>query len=90
MSTNIARRIFLKSAGLASILIPLVTNFRQARANTNSNVHCELKYQDFPKDSMNCSSCLEFIPVKTDKDLGRCKLIPGDDEISFFICEFRL
>lgn len=45
-------------------------------------MRAELQYQNVPKDNMNCSTCLEFIPGKTDKDLGKCKVIPEDDEIS--------
>lgn len=76
------RREFLKTAGAALTLIPLATFSRQARANTNAKVRAELKYQNYPKDDMSCNTCLEFIPGKTGKDLGMCKVIPGDDEIS--------
>ena len=82
MSTNITRREFLKTVGVALVLIPAVTFSRSAMANVNSKVRAELKYQNMPKDNMSCTTCLEFIPGKTDKDLGKCKVIPGDDEIS--------
>jgi hypothetical protein len=82
MSTNLKRRQFLKTASLALVLMPIVTYSRQARANTNSKVRTDLKYQDVPKNDMNCTSCLEFIPGKTDQDFGMCKVIPGDNEIS--------
>ena len=82
MSANLTRRQFLKKGGLALVLFPLIAITRQANANTNSIVRAQLKYQNSPKDNMNCAACLEFIPGKTDKDPGRCKVIPGDDEIS--------
>lgn len=82
MHNDITRRQFLKSAGIALVLIPLVTLSKQAMASTNAKVRAELKYQNSPKDGMSCSACLEFIPGKTDKDLGKCKVIPEDDEIS--------
>lgn len=82
MSTELTRRKFLKTAGFAVVLTPFVALSRQARANTNDLVRAQLKYQNAPKDNMSCNTCLEFIPGKTDKDLGRCKVIPGDDEIS--------
>lgn len=82
MSTDLMRRKFLKTAGSAMVLIPLASVSRQARASTNPVLRAELHYQDFPKDNMSCTTCLEFIPGKTGKDLGRCKMIPGDDEIS--------
>lgn len=74
MSTT--RRNFLKAAVLFPVFI------KEADANTNSTVREQLKYQSTPKDDMNCAACLEFMPGKTDKDLGGCKVIPGDDEIS--------
>ena len=82
MSTNLTRRRLLKTTGLAIALIPLVGMSRQARASTNAELRARLQYQDTPKDDKNCSSCLEFIPGKTDKDPGGCKKIPGDDEIA--------
>ncbi len=82
MSKSITRREFLKTAGFALVLVPAVTFSRSAMASVNSKVRAELKYQDMPKNNMNCTTCLEFIPGRTDKDLGKCKVIPGDDEIS--------
>lgn len=82
MSTNLTRRKFLQTASVGLVLMPLVAISRQASANTNSIVRAQLKYQNSPKDNMSCTTCLEFIPGKTDKDLGGCKVIPGDDEIS--------
>ena len=70
------RRQFLKTAAL----LPLVLISQGAGARTNSSLRSDLKYQPMPKDGMSCSSCLEFIPG--DKDLGRCRVIPNDDEIS--------
>ena len=82
MDTDPTRRKFLKTAGLSFVLVPLVAFSRHAGASTNSNVRAQLKYQDSPKANMSCTTCLEFIPGKSDKDFGRCKVIPGDDEIS--------
>ena len=82
MSKNLTRREFLKTASFTLVLIPLVAISKQAKANTNAKLRTEFKYQNTPKDGMNCSACLEFIPGKTDKDSGKCKVIQGDDEIS--------
>ena len=82
MSKDITRREFLKKSAVAVILIPAVAFSRSAMANSNSTLRTELKYQDFPKDNMSCSTCLEFIPGRTDKEFSKCKVIPGDDEIS--------
>ena len=82
MTTNLTRRKFFKTAGIALALLPLVVISRQATANTNTAVCAKLKYQSTPKDNMSCTACLEFVPGKSEKDLGGCKVIPGDDEIS--------
>ncbi len=78
MTTDMKRRTFLKA--LAAIPMAVIT--REARATVNPALRAQYKYQDFPKDDMSCSTCLEFIPGKTEKDRGGCKVIPGDDEIS--------
>lgn len=81
MLTDLSRRKFLRSAGLALALIPIVIA-RSAHAMSNAQVRARLQYQNTPKNDMSCSSCLEFVPGKTDKDSGRCKIIPDDDEIT--------
>jgi hypothetical protein len=82
METNLSRRQLLKLASISLALIPVVSIPRQARAGTNAALRSQLKYQDTPKDDMICATCLEFVSGKSDKDLGGCKVIPGDTEIS--------
>jgi hypothetical protein len=82
MSTDLVRRKFLKSTSVAISLVPLAAFVPQARAGSNKALRSQLKYQDTPQDGKSCTSCLEFIPAKSDKALGACKVIPGDDEIS--------
>lgn len=82
METNLSRRQLLKLAGISLALIPVVTIQQQATAGTNAALRSQLKYQDTPKDGMICATCLEFVPGKSDKDPGGCKVIPGDTEIS--------
>ncbi|MGV8933675.1 MAG: high-potential iron-sulfur protein [Gallionellaceae bacterium] len=82
MSTEMTRRSFLNKASMALLAIPILSFSAAANAKTNPAVRAQLKYQDLPKDKMDCRTCLEFIAGKTDKDLGACNVIPGDDEIS--------
>jgi len=82
METNLSRRKLLKLVGIALVLIPVVSPPQQASAGTNAALRNQLKYQDTPKDGMICATCLEFVAGKSDKDLGGCKVIPGDTEIS--------
>ncbi len=82
MNTNQNRRKFLKIAGVSFALIPLACATNSATAATNAAVRAKLKYQDTPRDKMICATCLEFVAGKTQTDLGKCNVIPGDDEIS--------
>jgi hypothetical protein len=82
MDIHLTRREFLKNASATLISIPVLVISGQAYASSNKTLRLQLKYQDTPKDNMDCLTCLEFVPGKSDKDLGGCKVIPGDDEIS--------
>jgi len=82
MDTNPTRRAFLKTAGIVLGWIPLVGYSGQAGATTNPALREQFKYQDNPNGSKDCASCLEFIPGTSSNDLGACKVMPGDDEIS--------
>ncbi len=82
MSTDLVRRRWMKNISGSIILVPLFFLSRYAEAKTNEALRAQLKYQITPKESMKCLTCLEFIPGKTNKDLGGCKVLPGDDEIS--------
>lgn len=75
------RRRFLKtSAALA--MIPVTGVSGGAIAATNASLRTSLKYQGKPDDDKNCANCAQFVAGATPKDLGGCKIIPGDTEIS--------
>jgi len=82
MSTNITRRKFLGKTTFALASIPILIFSSLANAKTNNAIRAQLKYQDMPKDKMDCRSCMEFVAGKGEMDLGTCNVIPGDDEIS--------
>jgi hypothetical protein len=82
MGTDLIRRKFVKSTSVAIALFPIASIIGPARASVNTAMRAQVKYQDTPLDGKSCASCLEFIPGKNEKDLGGCKRIPGDDEIS--------
>lgn len=82
MGADLVRRKLVKSTSVAIALFPIAAIIRPARATVNTAMRAQVKYQDTPLDGKNCASCLEFIPGKSEKDLGGCKRIPGDDEIS--------
>lgn len=75
--TQESRRKFLKIGGSALAMIPVV-----AFAAKNDALRGSLKYQATPSGDKNCANCMQFVPGKTPKDLGGCKIMPGDTEIA--------
>jgi len=82
MPTNPTRRALIKSASATLAALPLLFVARSSWARTDPAGRTRLQYQSMPKDTMNCSSCLEFLPGADSQAPGGCKLLPGDDEIS--------
>lgn len=82
MSPDCHRRKLLTSAGVLLVLAPFATLPRKAEAATNPALREQFKYQSGPMEGKSCISCLEFVPGKTEKDLGGCRRIPGDDQIA--------
>ena len=73
---NQSRRNMLKLGGIAIAMIPVA-----AFAAKNEPLRKAMKYQDKPEGDKKCSNCLQFVPGKTPKDLGGCKIFAGDTEI---------
>jgi hypothetical protein len=80
--TENPRRHFLRLGATALTLIPILAASGQAHAATNAAMRTSLKYQDKPEGDKRCATCLQFLPGKTAKDHGGCKLMPGDTEIA--------
>lgn len=76
------RRSFLKIGGTALAAIPVIMLTGSANATTNAGLRTALKYQAKPEGDKSCSTCMQFVPGKTPNELGGCKIIPGDTEIS--------
>lgn len=74
---NQSRRNMLKISGMALAMIPVV-----AFAAKNEPLRKAMKYQDKPEGDKKCSTCMQFVPGKTAKDLGGCKIFAGDTEVS--------
>ena len=84
MNDNIkpSRRQFLKIGGAALAMIPVLSISGNALAATNASMRAAMKYQDTPNAEKHCAICTQFVPGKTPKDKGGCKLFPGDTEVS--------
>jgi High potential iron-sulfur protein len=76
------RRRFLGMGAAALALIPVLVVSGRADAATNAAVRTSLKYQGKPEGDKSCANCMQFVAGKTPKDLGGCKVILGDTEIS--------
>ena len=76
----IERRRFLKAGAMLAMIPVAVTGW--ANAATNAASRTALKYQGKPEGDKSCANCAQFVPGATAKDLGGCKIIPGDTEIS--------
>lgn len=81
-SSQIERRQFLKLGSAALAIIPVIAFSGRAAAATNAAMRASLKYQDKPEGEKHCANCAQFVPGKTAKDKGGCKVMPGDTEIS--------
>jgi hypothetical protein len=76
------RRKFLKIGGAALAMIPVMVATNRAYATQNAQMRTSLKYQAKPEGDKSCANCMQFVPGKTPKDLGSCKIMPNDTEIS--------
>ena len=76
------RRRFLKMGGAALAMIPVMVVSGRAIAATNAAMRTAFKYQGNPQGDKNCANCTQFVPGASAKDLGGCKIMPGDTEIS--------
>jgi hypothetical protein len=77
-SINQTRRTFMKIGGVAMAMIPVA-----AFAAKNDAMRTAMKYADKSTDAAKiCTGCMHFVPGKTPKDLGGCKLFPNDTEVN--------
>ena len=81
-SKKTPRREFLKIGGALVAVIPLMAISNRAGAAINASMRTSLKYQPKPEGDKSCANCLQFVPGKTPKANGECKIIPNDNEIS--------
>ncbi|MBL8379419.1 MAG: high-potential iron-sulfur protein [Burkholderiales bacterium] len=77
-----SRRNWLKAASGAAAAVPMVFFTQAALAAKNEAMRTSLKYKDTPEGNNRCDNCMQWVPGKTPKDRGGCKILPGDTEIS--------
>lgn len=81
-----ARRNVLKQISLGLASIPVIAIAGNAHAAKSDALRTALKYVDKAPTvagvTQRCDGCMQWVPGKTAKDLGGCKIIPGDTEIN--------
>jgi len=77
-SKQVSRRSFLKGAALLATIavVPAVMVSKEAAAAKMAKA--ALQYQDHPKDGAQCDKCVQFVPGKSAKANGTCKVVEGD------------
>jgi hypothetical protein len=73
---SLTRRQALKLGAAALTLVPLLS--RQSTAADAKASKQVMKYQDHPQGAQRCDNCLQFIPGKSPKAKGQCKVVEGD------------
>lgn len=75
---HLTRRAVLKRAALlaAAVVTSAGTN-QQALAQAKAS-KAAMQYRDKPNGKQECSNCIQFIPGKTPKAMGTCKVVAGN------------
>ena len=76
-----SRRLLIKGAVLlvAVAIVPSLAAADKAPADAKTKLpKTDVRYQDEPKAGKDCDDCIQFIPGKTSKVKGTCKIVEGD------------
>jgi len=68
---------------------PAMAFFGKAFAQDGKAKKSDMKYQDKPKDGKDCDDCIHFIPGKTAKSPGTCKIVEGAISPNGWCIEFQ-
>ena len=72
-----SRRSFLKTATLLAGVAAVPVTFMSREAFAAKVAKASMQYQETPKGTAECSTCVQFIPGKTAKAKGTCKVVDG-------------
>ena len=72
-----SRRTFLKTATLLAGAAAVPVSFLSREAYAAKVAKAAMQYQDSPKGTASCSNCMQFIPGKSAKANGTCKVVDG-------------
>ncbi|SFQ14661.1 High potential iron-sulfur protein [Nitrosomonas cryotolerans] len=72
-----SRRDAIKIAAIGAAVVPLLGTGLLQAADSSKASKSEMQYRDEPNGKQECSNCIQFIPGKTSKDDGECKVVAG-------------
>lgn len=72
-----SRRSFLKTATLLAGVAAVPVSFLSREAFAAKAAKASMQYQDTPKGDAYCATCMQFIPGKSAKAKGECKVVEG-------------
>jgi hypothetical protein len=77
---NSSRSVTRRNAIVKLFVLPALAGSLAVAATgaARADARVDLKYQSTPKGDRKCSGCVLFVPGKTAKDDGTCKIITGD------------
>lgn len=71
---HFSRRAVLKGAALLAVATAAGTTEALAQGKASK---ASMQYRDSPNGKQECSNCMQFIPGKTPKAKGSCKIVAG-------------
>jgi High potential iron-sulfur protein len=74
---RLTRRAVLKSAVLLATAVTALSGAAQQALADNKATKAAMQYRDKPEGNKECSNCIQFIPGKTPKAMGTCKVVAG-------------
>lgn len=74
---RLTRRAVLKSAVILATAVTALSGTAQQALADNKATKAAMQYRDKPNGKNECSSCIQFIPGKTPKAMGTCKVVAG-------------
>ena len=76
------RELFRLGGAALALLAVSAATVASADAAINTALRTSLQYRGEPEGEMRCANCMQFIPGTSAQELGACKIMAGDTEIS--------
>ncbi len=74
---HFTRRAVLKGAVLLATAVTALSGATRQALAENKATQAAMQYRNKPNGNKECSNCIQFIPGKTPKAMGTCKVVAG-------------